>query len=111
MTAKWILDGRFLFGTTEVGNHKSNWVMGYDTNQNAYRYIRFTNTGQIVESTGQWNEEARSFVWELVNPVAGITRSYTTRYVGEDAVHGHLLDKSKDGKIHMDLTIKTTRRK
>ena len=111
MTAKWILDGRFLFGTTEVGNHKSNWIMGYDTNKNAYRYIRFTNTGLIVESTGQWSEETRSFFWELVNAPSGITRTYTSRIVGSDAIHAHILAKKKDGTVQMDLTIRSTRRK
>ena len=85
--------------------------MGYDTNKNAYRYIRFTNTGLIVESTGQWKEETRSFVWELVNPPTGITRTYTTRFVGKDGTHNHILAKTRDGKVHMDLTIKGTRRK
>jgi hypothetical protein len=111
MTAKWILDGRFLFGTTEVGNHNSNWVMGYDTNKNAYRYIRFTNTGLIDESTGQWNEETRSFVWKLVNAPSGITRTSTNRIVGKDAIHAHILAEKKDDTVHMNLTIRTTRRK
>jgi hypothetical protein len=111
MTAKWILDARFLFGTTEVGNHNSMWVIGYDTNKEAYRYLRFTNTGLIDESTGQWDEETRSLVWTLVNAPPGITRHSTTRFVGADGTHNHILAKNKDGKIHMDLTITGTRRK
>ena len=31
--------------------------MGYDTNKNYYRYIRFTNAGLIVDSNGKWNQE------------------------------------------------------
>jgi hypothetical protein len=111
MTGQWILDGRFLFGTSEVGNHNSKWVIGYDTNKEAYRYIRFTNTGQIDESIGQWNEETRSFVWKLVNAPSGITRTSTNRIVGNDAIHAHILAEKKDGTVHMDLSIRTTRQK
>lgn len=111
MSAQWILDGRFLLGKSEVGNHTSKWVIGYDTYKEAYRFIRFTNTGQIDDSTGQWNEETRSFVWKLVNTPAGITRTSTTRIVGNDAVHAHILSEDSDGQVQLDLTIRSTRRK
>ena len=76
----------------------------------AYRYIRFTNTGLIDESIGQWSEKTRSFVYTLVNASQGITRTSTSR-IGSDALYHHVLAKGKDGKVHMDVTIKLTRRK
>ena len=111
MTVHWILDGRFLLGTSEVGNHSSKWVIGYDADKDVYRYIRFTNAGQIDESSGHWNEETRSFVWKLVDAPSGITRTSTNRFVGKDAVHAHILGEDNDGKVQMDLTIRSTRRK
>ena len=111
MSAQWILDGRFLFGTSEVGSYKSNWVIGYDTNRDTYRLVRMTNTGQIDESTGQWEEETRSFVWMLENAPLGITRTSTNRIVGKDAIHAHILAEGNDGQVHVDLTIRSTRRK
>jgi hypothetical protein len=111
MTGQWILDGRFLLGTSQVGNHNSKWVIGYDTNKKAYRYIRFTNSGQIDESIGQWNEETRSFVWKLVMAPSGISRTSTNRIVGKDAIHAHILAENGDGEVHMDLAIRSTRRK
>jgi hypothetical protein len=111
MTGQWILDGRFLLGTSEVGDHSSKWVIGYDTNKEVYRYIRFTNAGQNDESSGHWNEETRSFVWKLEDAPSGVTRTSTNRFVGKDAVHAHILGEDKDGKVHIDLTIRSTRRK
>lgn len=110
MTAKWILDGRFLLGTSNVGSHNSMWVIGYDTNRRAYRYVRMTNTGQIDESTGHWNEDTRSFEWKLVNGQPGITRTSTNRIIGRDVIQAHIIAEGGDGKVHMDLTIRSTRR-
>lgn len=110
MTAQWILDGRFLLFNSQVGNQESTSVVGYDTNKKAFRYIRFTNTGLIDDSTGQWNETNRSFVWTLVDGPEGITRTSTSR-IGTDDIHHNVLAKHKEGKVHMDLTIKSTRRK
>lgn len=110
MTAKWILDGRFLMGTTEVGNHKGIWVIGYDSNKEAYRSIRMTNTGQIDESIGQWNDDVRLFLWKIVNERPGITRTSTSRVVGKQGICTHVLAEDKEGKVHLDLTIRGTRR-
>ncbi len=111
MTAKWILDGRFLFGTTEVGTHRSVWVIGYDTPKKAYRYVRFTNAGQIDESVGQWNDDTRSFVWKVVNERPGTTRTSTTRFIGKDAIQAHILSEDNTGKVVQDLTIRSSRSK
>ena len=111
MTAKWILDGRFLLGSSEVGNYKSMWVIGYDTNKKAYRYVRMSSGGQIEENVGQWDDNTRSFEWKVVNGQRGITRTSTNRIIGEGGIHAHILAEDIDGKVHMDLTIRSTRRK
>lgn len=91
--------------------HQSLWVMGYDSDKKAYRYVRFTNSGQVDESLGQWNDETRSFVWKVINEQPGITRTSINRIIGTDAVQAHILAVDKEGKVHMDLTIRSTRRK
>lgn len=111
ITAQWILDGRFLLGSTELEKHRSIWLIGYDTNKQAYRNVRFTNSGRVDESLGQWNEETRSLVWKVVNEQPGITRTSTNRFVGKDAMQAHILAEDKDGRVQQDLTIKSTRRK
>lgn len=111
VTAKWILDGRFLLGTSEVGNHRSIWVIGYDTTKKAFLNVRFTNAGQIDQSLGQWDDDTHSFVWKVVNEQPGIKRISTHRIIGKDAMQSHVLAEGKDGKVHQDLTIKSTRRR
>lgn len=106
-----MLDGRFLLGTSEVGTHRSIWLMGYDTNKKAFLNVRFTNAGQIDHSIGQWDDDTHSFVWKVVNERPGITRTSTHRIIGKDAMQSHVLAEDKDGKVQMDLTIKSTRRK
>ncbi len=111
MTGDWILDGRFLFGRSEVGSYKSIWVAGYDTNRQEYRYIRMSNTGQLDESVGQWNDDLGGFVWKVVNEKPGITRTSTSRFLGDDAVQTHILSQDGNGKVQMDLKIRATRQK
>lgn len=111
MKADWILDGRFLLGESDLGNYQSIWVIGYDTNKRAYRYVRMGSNGQIEENLGQWNESARSFEWKGVNGQPGITRSSTNRLIGNDAVEAQIIAKTPDGTVQMDLTIKSARRK
>ncbi|MFV2067690.1 MAG: hypothetical protein ACC645_12000 [Pirellulales bacterium] len=110
-TAQWILDGHFLLGTSEVNNHKSIWVLGYDANEEVYRCIRMTNAGQIDESIGTWDEDTHSFVLKVENERPGIARTSTNHMVGKDTIRTHILAESENGKIHRDLTIRSTRRK
>jgi hypothetical protein len=109
--SRWILDGRFLLGTTEVGTHKSMHVTGYDPDRKAYRYVRFTNSGQIDESVGRWDGETGSFVWNVVNERPGIRRTSITRVIGANALHTHILGEDNAGGVLTDLTIRSTRRK
>ncbi len=110
MIGHWILDGRFLYGTAKVGKHESIWIAGYDPNKKAYRYIRMTNAGLIDEALGQWDEEKQAFQWNMVNERPGITRTSTSQIIGKGALNTHVVAKDKAGKVHMDLTIKATRR-
>ena len=111
MTGEWILDERFLLGTSEAGNYKSTWVIGYDSNKEAYRNVRMSSNGQIEENIGPWNDATGSFEWKVVNGQTGITRTATNRIIGTDAVQAHIIAEGGDGKVHMDLTIRSTRRK
>ena len=110
-SGKWVLDGRFLLGTTEFENFRSIWVMGFDSNKNQYRMVRFTNGGLADETVGQWDNESNSFVMKPVNERPGITRTAKYHIVGNDAIESHILSKDQDGKVQMDLTIKSSRRK
>lgn len=111
MSGRWILDGRFLLGETKLPSFQSQWVMGYDTNKNAFRYVLFGSNGRIDENIGQWNEAERVFDWKQVNLPPELTRTSTTRRLDESRMESHILTKTRDGQIHVDLTIKAVQRK
>jgi len=110
-SGQWILDGRFLLGQTTLPNFQSMWVMGYDTNKKAFRYVLFGSNGRIEENIGQWNEAERVFDWKQVNGPPDLTRTSTTRRLDNGTVESHIIANTQDGKTHVDLTIKATRRK
>ena len=107
----WILDGRFVLARTGVGERESLFVTGYDTNKQAFRYVRLGANGEVEENIGQWNEAARSFEWKGVGDAPGLMRTSTSRLIGNGAIETHILTKTPDGKVQMDLTIKSTPRK
>ena len=111
MSGRWILDGRWLLGESDVENVQAKWVIGYDTNKQAFRYVCFTSLGQVEENIGQWNEADKSFTWKGVGGPPGLTRTSTSRLIDNGVIETHILTKSQDGKVQMDLTIKSTPRK
>jgi hypothetical protein len=111
MKGEWILDGRFVLGRTKLPDFESMWVMGYDTNRKAYGYVLFGSNGRIEENVGHWNEAERVFEWEQVNGPAGLTRTSTTRRLDDESMELRRITKTQDGRVQMDLTIRSTRRK
>ncbi len=110
-TGEWILDGRFVLARTGVGEKESCFVSGYDSNKRAFRYVRFGSNGEVEENIGQWNETDTSFHWKGVGDANGLTRTSTSRVLAGGAIETHILTKTADGKVHMDLTIKSTPKK
>jgi len=110
-TGEWILDGRFVLARTGVGEKQSFFVSGYDSNKRVFRYVRFGFNGEVEENIGLWNEAARSFEWNGVGDATGLTRTSTSRVLSNGAIETHILTKTADGKVQMDLTIKSTPRK
>lgn len=99
MSGQWILDGRFLLGETKLPSFQSLWVMGYDTNKKAFRYVLFGSNGRIDENIGQWNEAERVFDWKQVNLPPELTRTSTTRRLDEGRVESHIVTKNQAGQI------------
>jgi hypothetical protein len=109
-SGEWILDGRFLLGRTKLPNNESIWVMGYDTDRKAFRYVLFISNGRMEENIGQWNDAERVFEWQLVNGPPGFTRTSISRRVDDETVESRSVTKNGEGKVQMDLTIRSTRR-
>ena len=110
-SGQWILDGRFLLGQTKLPSFESLWVMGYDTNQKAFRYVLFGSNGRIEEYNGKWNELEQMFEWNQVDLPRGFTRTSLTLRLDDETVESRSVTKTGDGRVQMDLTIKSTRRK
>lgn len=110
-SGEWILDGRFVLSRSGVGDKESLFVSGYDTQKQAFRYVRMGFNGELEENIGQWSEATKSFEWKGVGGPPGLTRTSTSRLIGNGAIETHILTKAQDGKVHMDLTIKSTPRK
>lgn len=111
MTAKWVLDGRFLLGTADIGTYRSIWLIGYDASKRHYRSVRFTNQGQIDETIGLWNNETNSFAWHAVNERPGVKRTNITRIISNEGIESRILSVDNAGKVQQDLTIKSSRQK
>lgn len=107
----WILDGRFLLGQTTLPDYQSLWVMGYDTNRKAFRYILFGSNGRTEENIGQWDDAAGMFDWKLVNGPPGLARTSTTRPLDDGTVESRILTRTQNGRTQMDLTIRSVNRK
>lgn len=104
---EWILDGRFMMGSSLSGKYKTVWVMGYDDKQNAYRYVRFDNEGLIEEVKGEWDEASKTFEWTRVNGPADVTKNSSSRVKPNGEIHTHILETKADGKILCDMTIES----
>lgn len=119
MSVKWILDGHFLFITTEQGSNRSILIIGFDSNKDRYRQFAFTNIGQIDERIGDWNGEFETIDWTVANERPG-SMQITQYYIGIDPV---ALGQGKEvlqicksthdaeGKFQQSVTINATRRK
>lgn len=110
-TGEWILDGRFVLARTGVGDKQSFFVAGYDSNKGGFRYVRFGFHGEVEENFGQWNEASRSFEWKGVGEATGLTRTSTSRILNNGAIETHIVTRTRDGEVQMDLTIKSSPRK
>lgn len=107
MSGQWILDGRFLLGKTTLPNYESLWVMGYDSNRKAFRYVLFGSNGRIEENIGHWNESEGVFDWKLVNQSPGLTRTSTTRRLDNGSLESRITTRTQNGRTQMDLTIRS----
>lgn len=109
-SAKWILDGHFLLGTTKIAGHSQIWIAGYDSAAKHYTFVRLTDTGRVGESIGVWDEATNSFIWTLTNKDGG-KHIATNRVVSENVIQCHMVGKDALGNVELDLTLRMSRRK
>src|SRR5262245_32675028 len=60
-TNRWVLDGRFLWSEgSSDGSAMDFQVMTYEPKKKEYRRWYFGSEGHASESTGQWDEDAKT---------------------------------------------------
>jgi hypothetical protein len=111
VTRKWILDGYFVQDTAEISDGTQSIALtSYDPQMNAYRAWWFNSEGNKSKSTGQWDSGSKtiSYTSDLGN---GITVRNSVRFIDMDNEEWNVVIKDGDGKLYLDLNIKSKRRK
>lgn len=111
MSGAWILDGRFFRGHSTLADYETIWIIGYDTDKQIYRYVRFDNRGDVEEHTGLWKDDTRTFEWNLVNGDPRIKKNTVMRLIGNNTIQSHIVSEDTNGHVLLDLTIRSTRKK
>jgi hypothetical protein len=119
MSIRWILDGRYLLITTENGDDRFYWVIGYDSNKKKYQRLTFTNTGQVSESLGSWNGEFDHVNWTTHNQPPGPTKigqdyigiDNTSRGQGTEVLAISILTVDANRKYYQKFGSRSSRRK
>jgi hypothetical protein len=108
LTFEWILDGRFMFGTTTSSRDKLTRlrVIGFDTNSNEYRLVSFTTGGKISEALGRWDDKTGLVTWRMAQDPKGPTATW--EFADDGSVKWHVIRKS-DEKTVLDMMIRLER--
>jgi hypothetical protein len=109
---EWILDGRFLFGSTKSANGKLTRlrVIGFDTNSKEYRLFSFAAGRKASEALGRWDDKTGLVNWRMAQEPKGVTSTATWEFADDGSVDWHVTRKSKD-KTLMELMIRLERQK
>ena len=111
VTRKWILDGHFVQDTAEISDGTQSIALtSYDPQMKAYRAWWFNSKGNKSTPTGQWDSGSKtiSYQSDLGN---GITARNSVRFIDMDNEEWNVVIKDGDGKLYLDLNVKSKRRK
>lgn len=111
-TIEWTLGDRFLQwkGSSAPGGFKDLQLITFDAGKKAYRHWYFSSEGIADESTGTWDEDARTMTWNA-DLDGGKTMVNVVRFTDADTQEWKLVVKDKAGQAVTELHGKMTRRK
>ena len=104
----WILGRRFLQSKDVVTDAASGLkaevmqLLTYDAKQGAYRHWFYTDTGQVLESSGSWDERSKSFTLET-ELEGGMFLRHKGTMKGKDAYAFTNTMSDRDGKVLMTV--------
>jgi len=117
VTAKWILDGRFLEQSGDLADRngaegfKLKTLMTFDKNKNAYRSWTFTSDGSALENDCVWDDKAKTMT-SISKKIEGEGFTTTTADFSQPGVeHWKIAISDATGKVTGEISGKNTREK
>ena len=117
VTAKWILDGRFLEQSGDLvdrngaAGFKLKTLMTFDKNKNAYRSWTFTSDGSSLENDCVWDEKAKTMT-SISKKTEGEGFTTTTADFSQpDVENWKIAISDAAGKVTSEIVGKNTRQK
>lgn len=117
VTAKWILDGRFLEQNNDLLDKngasvfKIKTLMTFDKNKNAYRSFLFTSDGSVFENECVWDDKDKKMT-SITKRVEGEGFFTTTADFSQpDVENWKIAISDAAGKVTAEIVGKNTRQK
>lgn len=114
-TAKWILDGRFVEQSGFIASAdggtilKVTTLMTYDQNEKTYRMWSFISNGTTSESTGKWDEKARTMT--SIRRYGGTTTTITARFAENGTEEWSIVTTNQSNEVVANFAGTNTRLK
>jgi peroxiredoxin len=107
-----ILGGRFIEerGKSQPGGGQSKLLATWDAALKTYRFWYFDSEGLTSEATGKWDEKKRTLTWTSTYE-GGSTATSVWKFVDDDTFTWDLLAKDKAGKVLLDMSGTSKRKK
>ena len=102
-SAKWVLGGTHIQSTYSISLADGSQLehltlMSWDSKKKVYRSWMFSSSGDPLESTGAWDQEAQTLTFESKPNARGVTISSSTRFTSDDKLEWSVEGKDKSGK-------------
>jgi hypothetical protein len=110
-TTRWVLGDRFLWSEgSSDGWLQAIQIMTFEPKQKEYRRWYFGSDEHPRESSGQWDEDARTLTWkgDLFDGGTGVSK---WRFPDKDTIDWSRVLKDRDGKVESEVRGKGTRQK
>jgi hypothetical protein len=110
-SVKATLGGRFIEerARSHPGGGQSKLLATWDATRKVYKSWYFDSEGLTSESVGKWDARARTLTWTSTSD--GVTVKTVWKFVDEDTFTWELLARDRKGKVLLDMSSKSRRKK
>jgi hypothetical protein len=97
-----VVGGRYIQEKSEHDDNTSgSSILTYDEQRKCYRSWWFSSTGQMSESSGQWDAGSRTMTWTSTRD--DVTSTTKHRFVDNDNAEWSVAVKDSRGKIYLRI--------